>query len=71
MNRTLTAVLIASLASPSFAGGPVVLEEEEEVVEAAATSNIIVPLLLLLAVGVLVSNGSDPAAPPDCGSVKC
>jgi hypothetical protein len=58
MTRLLPALLIAALATPGFAGGPVVIEEAEEVVADAATSaNLIVPLLLVLAIGLAVASG--------------
>ena len=59
MKRTLTATLIASLAAPAFAGGPVVIEEAEEVVAEAGSGNMIVPLLLLLAIGIAVADGGN------------
>jgi hypothetical protein len=68
MNRLLPALLIAALATPGFAGGPVVLEEPEEVVANAATSaNLIVPLLLVLAIGIAVSSGDGD----DDRCIKC
>jgi hypothetical protein len=66
MKPTLTATLIATLAAPSFAGGPVIIAEEQEVVAEAPASSLnsaLVPLLLVLAIGLAVSSGG--------GSDKC
>lgn len=67
MNKTLTATLIAALASPALAGGPVLLEEQEVVAERPA-SNILLPLLAVVAIGLLISSGDDedPAPAPSC-----
>ena len=62
MKKTLTATLVAALATPALAGGPVILEEPEVVAERPA-SNILLPLLAVVAIGVLVSSGDDEAAP--------
>jgi hypothetical protein len=59
MNRTLTAALIAALATPAMAGGPVVVEEEEVVAAAPARGDMIVPILLLVAIGFAVASGSN------------
>ena len=66
MKPTLTAALIAALATPAVAGGPVIMEEGAPAVEETATqSNILVPLLVLVAVGLLVgSSGGDDT--PSC-----
>lgn len=67
MNKTLTATLIAALASPALAGGPVLLEEQEVVAERPA-SNILLPLLAVVAIGLLISSGDDedPVPAPSC-----
>lgn len=61
MKRTLTATLIAALATPSFAGGPVLPVEEPEVIAEKPSSRInpIIPILLLVAVGILVGQSTD------------
>ena len=59
MKRTLTATLIAALAAPAFAGGPVVIEEAEEVAPAETSGNMIVPILMLLAIGIAVASGDN------------
>lgn len=68
MKKTLTATLMAALAAPAMAGGPVVLEETEVVAE-RPTSNIIIPLLAVVAIGLLITSGDDDPAPEPCISV--
>lgn len=63
MKQTLTATLIAALASPALAGGPVVLEEAEVVAE-RPSSNIFIPLLAVVAVGLLLANDDEEEPPP-------
>jgi hypothetical protein len=59
MKALLTAALIATLAVPAFAGGPVIVEDVSEVVAEGPASSIgaIVPLILLVAIVVAVSGG--------------
>lgn len=66
MKATLTATLIASLAAPAFAGGPVIIEDTTEVVaEKPASSVGALPLVILLAVTLIaVTGGGDEE---DCG----
>ncbi|MDP3195808.1 hypothetical protein [Tabrizicola sp.] len=63
MKKTVTATLLCALATPSFAGGPVIIAEDPEVVaeRPASSLNPIVPLLILLAIGIAVSGNDDPA----------
>lgn len=68
MKKTLTATLVAALASPALAGGPVILEEPEAVAERPA-SNILLPLLAVVAIGVLLSSGGDEPEPEPCVSL--
>ncbi|MES2817270.1 MAG: hypothetical protein V4720_20365 [Pseudomonadota bacterium] len=69
MNKTLTATLVAALAAPAFAGGPVLLEDTEVVAERPA-SNILIPLLAVVAIGLLISSGDDdPVTPTSCISL--
>lgn len=69
MKKTLTATLVAALAAPAMAGGPVLLEDTEVVAERPA-SNIIIPLLAVVAIGLLISsNDDDPVPPQPCISV--
>jgi len=66
VNKTLTATLVAALAAPTFAGGPVLLEDTEVVAERPA-SNILIPLLAVVAIGLLISSGDDDEpVPPTC-----
>ena len=68
MKSTLTAGLIAALATPALAGGPVIVPEEPEVVsDQAGSGNLLVPLLLVLAIGAVIAsdNGDDPVRPID------
>ncbi|WP_295079055.1 hypothetical protein [Tabrizicola sp.] len=68
MNKTLTATLVAALAAPAFAGGPVLLEDTEVVAERPA-SNILIPLLAVVAIGLLISSGDDDEpVQPTCTS---
>ncbi len=58
MKTALTATLIAALAAPAMAGGPVIVEEEIEVVaEKPASSVGALPLILLLAIGIAIASG--------------
>ena len=61
MKALLTAALIASLAVPAFAGGPVIVEDVSEVVAEGPASSMgaILPLILLVAIVVAVSGGDD------------
>jgi hypothetical protein len=64
MKKTLTATLVAALAAPAFAGGPVIIEDTEVVAERPA-SGFLLPLLAVVAIGLLVASGDDePEAPP-------
>jgi hypothetical protein len=65
MKAFLTAALIATLAVPAIAGGPVIVEDVSEVVAEGPASSIgaLVPLLLLVAVVVAVSGGGDDKDP--------
>lgn len=55
MKTSLTATLIASLAAPVMAGGPVIIEDDVEVVaEKPASSVGLLPILLVVALGVAV-----------------
>jgi hypothetical protein len=68
MKTALTATLIAALAAPAMAGGPVIVEEEIEVVaEKPASSAGALPLILLLAIGIAIASGggSGPEADDD------
>lgn len=57
LKQTMTAALIAALATPALAGGPVVIEDTAEVeVERPA---VLWPLLLLAAVAVVVVASGD------------
>lgn len=67
MKKTLTATLVAALAAPAFAGGPVLLEEPEVVAERPA-STILVPLLAVVAIGLLISSNDDEEPAPPCVS---
>lgn len=67
MKKTLTATLVAALASPALAGGPVLLEEPEVVAERPA-STILVPLLAVVAIGLLISSNDDEEPAPPCVS---
>jgi len=67
LKKTLTATLVAALASPAFAGGPVLLEEPEVVAERPA-STILVPLLAVVAIGLLISSNDDEEPAPPCVS---
>lgn len=68
MKRTLTATLVAALAAPALAGGPVLLEEPE-VVAARPASGILLPLLAVVAIGLLISsNDEDAPVTPPCVS---
>jgi hypothetical protein len=60
MKTTLTATLIAALASPVMAGGPVIIEEEIEIVaERPASSVGVLPILIAIAIGVAVFSSGD------------
>jgi len=60
MKTTLTATLIAALASPVMAGGPVIVEEEIEIVaERPASSVGVLPILIAIAIGVAVFSSGD------------
>lgn len=64
MKATLTAGLIAALAAPAMAGGPVIVEEEAEVVaEKPGSANLLVPILILAAIGLVVASGDDSDRP--------
>ncbi len=65
MKKTLTATLMAALAAPAMAGGPVLLEDTEVAAERPA-SNIILPLIAVVAIGLLIASDDDPA--PTCVS---
>lgn len=66
MKKTLTAALVAALAAPAMAGGPVLLEDQEVVAERPA-SGLLIPLLAVVAIGLLItSNDDDPAPVPPC-----
>ncbi len=65
MKKTLTAALMAALAAPAMAGGPVLLEDQEVVAERPA-SGLLIPLLAVVAIGLLISNDDDPAPVPTC-----
>ena len=68
MKAALTATLIAALAAPAMAGGPVVVEEEIEVVAEKPASSIgALPLILLLAIGIAVASGGGD----DCEGRSC
>lgn len=72
MKHLLPALLIAALASPGFAGGPVIVEDAEEVVaEAAGSGNLLVPLLAVLVIGLALSGGSDRGDQCNREIVKC
>ena len=68
VKKTLTATLVAALAAPALAGGPVLLEEPE-VVAARPASGILLPLLAVVAIGLLISsNDEDAPVTPPCVS---
>ena len=72
MKSALTATLIAALAAPAMAGGPVIVEEEIEVVaEKPASSVGALPLLLLLAIGIAVASGGGDSLPDDDDCIDC
>jgi len=69
MKKTMTAALIAALATPAVAGGPVIVEEGAPAVEESTNKgSLLVPLLVLVAVGLLV--GSNDSGKPDCPSTQ-
>lgn len=68
MKKTLTATLVAALAAPAMAGGPVLLEDTEVVAERPAT-NIVIPLLAVVAIGLLIASNDDDPVPPSCTSL--
>lgn len=59
MKTTLTAALIATLAAPVMAGGPVIIEEMEAVAERPASSVGILPILIAVAIGVALMSSDD------------
>jgi hypothetical protein len=64
MKATLTAALIAALAAPAMAGGPVVVEDETEVVAekpASSLGGFLIPLLAVAVIAVALSGDDDPA----------
>ena len=66
MKATLTAALIAALAAPAMAGGPVVVEEEMEVVAekpASSLGGVLLPLLAIAVIAVALSGNDDEPAP--------
>lgn len=66
MKATLTAALIAALAVPAMAGGPVVVEEEMEVVAekpASSLGGVLIPLLAVAIIAVALSGDDDEPAP--------
>ena len=73
MKALLTAALIATLAVPAFAGGPVIVEDVSEVVAEGPASSVgmVLPLILLVAVVVAVSGGGDDEeeTKKDCAAV--
>lgn len=65
MKRILTAALIAGLATPALAGGPVIVEDTEVVVEKNPSSGLVLPLVLAIVVGVaLLGNDDEGGARP-------
>lgn len=64
MKKCLTATLVAALATPAMAGGPVIVEDTEVVAERPA-SNILIPLIAVVAIAVLIGKDDDP---PPCVS---
>ena len=70
MKKTLTATLVAALAAPAMAGGPVLLEDTEVVAE-RPTSNIIIPLLAVVAIGLLISSNDDDPVTPPTSCISC
>ena len=72
MKTALTATLIAALAAPAMAGGPVVVEDEIEVVaEKPASSVGALPLILLLAIGIAVASGGGGSSQDDDDCNDC
>lgn len=73
MKALFTAALIAALAVPAFAGGPVIVEDVSEVVTEGPASSIgaIVPLILLVAIVVAVSGGGDDKDPCTKAAPRC
>lgn len=72
MKATLTAALIAALAAPAMAGGPVVVEEEMEVVAekpAATMGGVLIPLLAIAVIAVALSGDDEerPTRPVNTG----
>lgn len=58
MKATLTATLIAALAAPAMAGGPVIIEDTTEVVtDKPATSIGVLPIVLILTVALVAASG--------------
>lgn len=70
MKALLTAALIATLAVPAFAGGPVIVEDVAEVVAEgpASSMGMALPLILLVAVVALVASGDDEDGKEQCGA---
>ena len=67
MKRLLTAALIASLAVPAFAGGPVVIEDTEiEAVAPASSQNLLIPILLVAVVLAIASSGDEECTGRGC-----
>ena len=73
--KTLTLALILALATPSFAGGPVIVEDETETVAPDRDNGWIVPVVIgLLIIGAIASGGGDGVAvdtPTDPGPKPC
>lgn len=69
MKALLTAALIATLAVPAFAGGPVIVEDVSEVVAEgpASSMGMALPLILLVAVVALVASGDNEDGKQQCG----
>ena len=70
--KLLTTAICLALATPTFAGGPVIVEEAYEA--EAPRSGWIVPVVIgLLVIAAITSGGDDPVTPPPagCKSVEC
>ena len=75
--KLLTAAFLLAFATPTFAGGPVIVEEAYEAEPAPKLSpgeNLAIAAGLILVIGLIaIGGGDDPVTPPPagCKSVEC